>query len=75
MIRLIWDFRGEDGLKTAEHHCIHLKEFAERHTLVNANAGVQVEGPVASAYLDVPKDKMILVRDALAPHRGEEVDE
>ena len=26
-IKLIWDFRGIDALKTAEHQEIHLKEF------------------------------------------------
>lgn len=29
-IKLIWDFKGESGLKTAEHHAKHLKEFADR---------------------------------------------
>jgi len=27
-LKLIWDFRGESSEKTAEHHAIHLKEFA-----------------------------------------------
>jgi len=26
-IKLIWDFKGEGALKTAEHHEIHLKEY------------------------------------------------
>ena len=28
-LKLIWDFRGPSSQKTAEHHCIHLKEFAQ----------------------------------------------
>jgi len=27
-IKLLWDFRGPDAKATAEHHTIHLKEFA-----------------------------------------------
>ena len=27
--QLIWNFNGQDGLKTAEHHLVHLKEFAQ----------------------------------------------
>ena len=26
-IRLVWDFRGADSFKTAEHQLIHLVEF------------------------------------------------
>ena len=26
-IKMIWDFRGPDALKTAEHQCVHLKDF------------------------------------------------
>ena len=26
-IKLIWDFKGEAALRTAEHHEIHLKEY------------------------------------------------
>ena len=29
-LKLIWDFRGPDALKTAEHHEIHLKEYSAR---------------------------------------------
>ena len=28
--KLVWNFSGEGALKTAEHHLIHLKEYAER---------------------------------------------
>jgi len=29
-IKLIWDFRGQAAVKTAEHHEIHLKEFLDK---------------------------------------------
>ena len=29
-IRLVWDFRGADALKTAEHQLTHLVEFYDK---------------------------------------------
>ena len=26
-LKLIWDFKGQDGIKTAEHHDVDLNEF------------------------------------------------
>ena len=28
-LKLIWDFKGPDALKIAQHHEIHLKEYIE----------------------------------------------
>ena len=36
-LKLIWDFRGPDALKIAEHHVIHLKEYI---TLQNTNLNI-----------------------------------
>ena len=32
-IKLIWDFRGQEAQKIAEHHAIHLEEFAVKENL------------------------------------------
>ena len=32
-IKLIWDFKGEDAKKIAEHHQIHLKEFGLKESI------------------------------------------
>ncbi len=32
-IRLVWDFRGADALKTAEHQLIHLVEFMKKEDI------------------------------------------
>ena len=58
-IQLIWDFRGPDALKTAEHQEIHLKEFIKRE---NWN--------IAIAYIVVSTEQMRSLRDVLKPHRG-----
>ena len=33
MVKFIWDFRGMDALKTAEHQLIHLIEFMNKNNL------------------------------------------
>ena len=71
-IKLIWDFRGPDAAKTAEHHEIHLKEYIESKKLPLNITGFQVMNELYSiAYMVVTDENMIAVRDALKPHRGE----
>ena len=40
-IKLIWEFKGEDAEKTALHHEIHLKQFAEKENLALDITGVE----------------------------------
>lgn len=71
-LKLIWDFRGPDAQKTAEHHEIHLKEFIQMENLKNNITGVETISEVYTmAYLVVNENEMISVRDRLRPHRGE----
>lgn len=71
-IKLIWDFRGTAAAKTAEHHEVHLKEFIASEKLpINITGHKIIDEMYAIAFMVVPEDKMIAVRDALKPHRGE----
>lgn len=71
-IKLIWDFRGSVAEKTAEHHEIHLKEYLKTEQLPFTITGFEVINELhAIAYMVVSEEKMIQVRDALKPHRGE----
>lgn len=71
-IKLIWDFRGEAAHKTALHHKIHLEEYKVSEQLENCITGNQdINEMHAIAFLVVNESKMIAVRDALKPHRGE----
>jgi hypothetical protein len=71
-IKLIWDFRGSASAKTAEHHEIHLKEYIVSEKLDLNSTGFETFGEMhAIAYMVVLDTYMILVRDALKPHRGE----
>ena len=71
-IKLIWDFRGTDSAKTAEHHEIHLKEYIALEKLPLNITGFEIINEMyAIAYMVVTDEFMIPVRDALRPHRGE----
>jgi len=71
-LKLIWDFRGPNGLQTAKHHEIHLKEFIKAENLNFNITGVETITPNHSlAFLVVNEDQMKPIRDALKPHRGQ----
>lgn len=71
-IKLIWDFRGPASAKTAEHHEIHLKQYIAAENLSTNITGFEIFGEMHSiAFMVVTEEKMIQVRDALKPHRGE----
>jgi len=71
-IKLIWDFRGPAAAKTAEHHEKHLKEFIAIEKLPLNITGFEGLNDVhAIAWMVVTDENMIVVRDALKPHRGE----
>jgi hypothetical protein len=71
-IKLIWDFRGPNSLKIAEHHCIHLKEYTQMESL----HFYEIETTIVSdmytiAYLIIDEKDMDASREALKPHRGQ----
>ncbi len=71
-IKLIWDFRGPNSLKIAEHHCIHLKEYAQMEKL----HFYEIETTIVSdmytmAFIIIDEKDMDVSREALKPHRGQ----
>ena len=71
-IKLIWDFRGQVATKTAEHHEIHLKEYIlSKKVSLNITGFETLNEMHAIAFMVVEESDMIVVRDALKPHRGE----
>ena len=66
--------RGIDAEQMAKHHAIHLDEFAKRNELEGTFSGHQVMTPMHTiAYIIVKDTDMITARDALRPHRGEQI--
>jgi len=71
-LKLIWDFKGPDALKIAQHHEIHLKEYIEREKVQITITGTETLSDMHSiAFLIVGEDKMKPIRDTLKPHRGQ----
>ncbi|MBA6155919.1 hypothetical protein H3Z83_05215 [Tenacibaculum sp. S7007] len=71
-LKLIWDFKGPDGLETAKHHCVHLKEFAQIDSLPYDEVDFKEINPMHTiAFIVVDESNMKIFRDALKPHRGE----
>ncbi len=71
-IQLIWDFKGVDSLKIAQHHEIHLKEYATKKDFTIIATGNQhINDLHAIAYITVNEPYMKIVRDELKPHRGQ----
>ena len=71
-LKLIWDFKGPDGKKTAEHHLIHLKEYVQRKNFEFIATGTESLSEMHHiAFAAVEEKDMIEVRDELRPHRGQ----
>ncbi|WP_299385249.1 hypothetical protein [uncultured Lacinutrix sp.] len=71
-LKLIWDFKGPDGLKIAQHHEIHLKEYiAIEKISLNITGFETINDFHSIAFMVVNEDEMKPVRDALKPHRGQ----
>ena len=71
-LKLIWDFKGPDALKIAQHHEIHLKEYIQQERLPITITGTETINEIhCIAFLVVSEDLMKPIRDALKPHRGQ----
>ena len=71
-LKLIWDFRGPNAYKIAEHHEIHLKEYIQIKNLdVNITGVEKLSDAHSIAFLVIDENFMKPVRDALKPHRGQ----
>ncbi|MFY7810915.1 MAG: hypothetical protein ACOVQ2_04205 [Flavobacterium sp.] len=70
-IKMIWDFRGPEGLEIAKHHQKHLNEFIQLEKLDSIAGFQEINEVFAIAYMIVEEKNMILVRDTLKPHRAE----
>lgn len=71
-VKLIWDFRGPNAQPIAQHHALHLQEFAVSEALQNTICTTEKITPMHFvAYLVVEKDKMNELRERLKPNRGQ----
>ena len=69
--KLVWNFSGEGALKTAEHHLVHLKEYAETEKVEVVEFGTQKQTEfTAMAFMIVEKNLVNDLRKTLKPHQG-----
>ena len=70
-VKMIWDFRGPNALKIAEHHEKHLKEYLDLNNLIVELTGFEALTEVhAVAFMVVEETEVNALRAALKPHRG-----
>lgn len=70
-IELIWEFRGPHAEKTAAHHLIHLKEFAQLEDIPAQQLKQIRMTPVFQQVIwVVDRSLMDDLRTRLKPHRG-----
>jgi len=73
--QLIWNFNGQDGIKTAEHHLVHLKEFAQIEAVPILKSGVNKTSPLScEAFIVVEMEWVEKLRTQLKPNKGFAVD-
>ncbi|MBL4624268.1 MAG: hypothetical protein JKY42_03900 [Flavobacteriales bacterium] len=71
-IKMFWDFRGQDSLKTAEHQCIHLKEFFIKEGIEYHQIETDKQSAVfVSAFAVVNEKDVEVLRTTLRPNRGQ----
>ena len=70
-IRLVWDFRGSDALKTAEHQLTHLVEFMVKENISYLNkSSAQISELQSICWIIIKESDLDLVKKRLKPHRG-----
>lgn len=71
-IKMLWDFRGPEAGKIAEHHEIHLKDYIKRERIVNVETGIETISEMYSiAFMIVNESDVNNLRQSLKPHRGQ----
>ena len=73
--QLIWNFKGHAALKTAEHHLVHLKEFAQMEAVPILKYGVNKTSPLTcEVFIVVEMEWVEKLRTQLKPNKGFAVD-
>lgn len=71
IIQFVWDYYGDPAAKTAEHHSIHLQEFAQERKLKKQQSGYQkINENHFIAYLLLVESEAVELKDILKPHRA-----
>ena len=70
-IRLVWDFRGADALKTAEHQLTHLVEFMTKENISCLEKSLEQISKLQSiCWIIIKESDLDFVKKRLKPNRG-----
>ncbi len=70
-LKVIWDFRGPEAVKTAEHHVIHLKEYAAIKELPFIEIATETKNEHHTlAFIAIEEQYTAGLRQDLKPHRA-----
>lgn len=71
-IKMLWDFKGPNALKTAQHHIIHLNEFIISENIADSFTQItSISDTYTIAEMIVPNRYMNDLRLRLKPTRGQ----
>ena len=74
-IKLIWDFRGINSDKIANHHLKHLTDFFKIEKEILIDSGVQNLNQFHStAFVIIMNKDLEKIKSILKPHRGQKVE-
>lgn len=69
---MIWDFRGPEAKRIAQHHEVHLKDYVKIEQIKNTLTGTETVSNIHTiAFLVVDETHMLPIKNALKPHRGQ----
>jgi len=67
--KLVWEMHGPHAHGTAEHHAVHLAEFAEKEKIELFNSGVEkLSDMFSAAFMIIKESDSETVEKALRPH-------
>lgn len=70
-LKVIWDFRGPEASRTAEHHVIHLKEYAIAKDLPYIEIDTETVNALHTiAFIAIEESFTTAIRQELKPHRA-----
>ncbi|MBH83134.1 MAG: hypothetical protein CMP70_00465 [Flavobacteriales bacterium] len=70
-IRLVWDFRGADALKTSEHQLTHLVEFMIKENISCLDKSLEQNSELQSiCWIIIKESDLDFVKKRLKPNRG-----
>ena len=70
-VKMVWKFSGEGALKTAQHHLVHLQEYALIENIEVLEFGTEkLTDFTAHSFMIVREEFVNDLRKRLNPHQG-----